>query len=133
MRSGFTVGITVVALSLAAAPTARADVVSSDLSGSGVMRLFGGSEADAVGATVAGIGDMDGDGSRDVAVGSLSVASGSAPRAVVVVTLGPFADGAARLGTGRSFGIVAPAVAKVTDLRVAAAGDVNGDGLADLL
>src|SRR6476659_4103595 len=95
----------VIALLVPAAPARAAEVVSAPLDGPGVLRLCGGAEADAVGTTVAGL---------------------------VVVALGPFGDGAAQLGTGRSFGIVAPARAAVTDLRVAAAGDVNGDGLADI-
>jgi hypothetical protein len=97
------------------------------------VRHTAADETGLAGGAVAGVGDFDGDGKRDVAVGEpkRDTAAGTDSGAVHVVTDagtgGPLADSA---------NVVTIRGAHAGDYAgfdVAAAGDVNGDGLADLL
>jgi len=99
------------------------------LGASAAWAAFGGQAAAAFGACVAGLGDANGDGFADLAVGAPE-ASGAVPLSGAVDffrgrATGPSSSANLRLQgtqTGAAFGA-----------SIAAAGDVNGDGLADLL
>lgn len=84
-----------------------------------------GDEAlDLFGDAVAGIGDFDGDGTDDVAVGA---PEHDPPQAYVLSG----ANGAVLWSQGHPF--YDPAIRTAFGVSVAAAGDVNGDGLADVV
>lgn len=86
---------------------------------------------DAAGTSLVGLGDLDGDGSGDLAVGGPGVETVEGGEGAVWITLGPLsgqrslATADARL-VGASFGLNLGA-------RLAAPGDTDGDGAADLL
>ncbi len=109
-------------LLLAAAPPASA---------ASFLRLDGATAGEEAGVSVAGAGDVNGDGRRDLIVGAPSAAGGG----VAYVVYGPFAPGTldlASLGT-RGFTIAGAGAGAMLGESVAAAGDVNGDGLADVI
>jgi Ca2+-binding RTX toxin-like protein len=114
-------GIVVAALVLAGA----ADAATLNLRQADV-KLRGNVRNDLAGDTVTGLGDVNGDGRRDVAVGA------HGPPGRVYVVFGPLHRSDVtlkrRVSRGRGFRITAG-----RPLEVAAAGDVNGDGRADVL
>ncbi len=103
---------------------------TSDLA-SADARLLGAASKDYAGASVAGLGDVDGDGFDDVAVGAWGHDAGAVGAGAVHVVYGPVA------------GDIDLAQADVTLLgasrgdhmgtAVVAAGDLDGDGRADIL
>ena len=120
MRSRIAIGLLLVAAvapaTAHAEPTAELTLAAPHLSLSGPMHSFAGNQ-------VAGVGDFNGDGSRDVAVAGNSVAW---------IVPGPTGTGDAALdATGPR--IDASAIWDFTSIKVAGAGDVNGDGLGDLV
>ncbi len=94
--------------------------------------LTGDDDGDHLGLSVAGGGDLDGDGLADVVLGAPDASAGGSGAGVVYVVSGP-------LSAGGSVGDLAWAslVGEDADDRagsaVATAGDVDGDGQADLL
>ncbi|MFW6730722.1 MAG: beta strand repeat-containing protein [Synechococcus sp.] len=87
------------------------------------------------GISVAGAGDVNGDGFADLIVGSVSQAGDGSSRSYVV--FGKANNSAVDLstiaaGTG-GFALNAQAAFDSLGISVASAGDVNGDGLADLI
>jgi hypothetical protein len=91
---------------------------------------FDGADGDGAGNSVAGIGDLDGDGFSDFAV----AASSAQPAGSVYVLSGGALSGGtalASLGPARASLLTGGAVV-IGDL-VSRAGDVNGDGVPDLL
>ncbi len=123
----------------AASPAAAAPLPVSgtldlaDAPASQAVRWTGSEKGALAGGAVAGIGDFDGDGRRDVAVGEpkRDTAAG-ADSGVVHILLdaraGGTLDDAARTITIRGAG-----PRDFAGFDVAAAGDVNGDGLGDVL
>jgi len=82
------------------------------------------------GYSVAGAGDVNGDGYADVVVGDYGLAGvGSTPSAFAYVYLG----GANGLSATPLVALTKPDGTSLDGITVASAGDVNGDGYADLL
>jgi hypothetical protein len=95
------------------------------------LRLDGAAAGEQAGASVAGAGDLNGDGRRDLIVGAPFAAPGGA----AYVVYGPFAAGTLDLATlgSRGFVISDTRAGAMLGQSVAAAGDVNGDGLDDVV
>jgi hypothetical protein len=121
-RGGLIIFLAVLAAMLVAAPAWAAPVSLPSL------RIDGAAPGDRVGASVAVAGDVNGDGSRDVIVGAPGAGA-------AYVLLGPFQAGTtidlANLA-GRGF-VLRGSPQQAAGTSVAAAGDVNGDGLADVI
>jgi hypothetical protein len=103
------------------------------LDGSNGFRIDGAEPTDFVGTPVAGAGDVNGDGFDDLLIGAYGF-EGYAGKAYVVygsaAGFGPRVDLGA-LGASDGFGIVGSD--DLTGFRVAGGGDVNGDGVSDLI
>ena len=97
-------------------------------------QLVGTAVGGETGAAVAGIGDIDGDGRADFAIGSPTEIQGN-PRAVGVVRLHSGATGAVLRTLALSSGTTVGGVSSVGRFGAAIAGigDVNGDGTPDVL
>jgi hypothetical protein len=113
-----------------------ANLSAAGLNGSNGFRLSG--PADLSGWSVAGAGDVNGDGYDDVIVGAPKNApNGTQPGASYVVfgKATGFSGNIdlAALDGWNGFKLNGVAVADGTGLSVAAAGDINADGLADLI
>jgi hypothetical protein len=95
------------------------------------LRLDGATAGDQAGVSVAGAGDINGDGHRDLIVGAPFAAPGGA----AYVIYGPFTPGTLDLATlgSRGFAISGTRGGAMLGQSVAAAGDVNGDGLDDVV
>jgi hypothetical protein len=94
-------------------------------------KLVGEGEDDHAGWSVAGAGDVDGDGRDDVLVGAFLQDAGAADAGVAYVVLGT-PSGEEPLSTA-SARLVGEEASDFAGWSVAGAGDVDGDGLADLL
>lgn len=114
-----------------------ASIDLATLDGSNGFRIDGAAIGDNLGQSVAGIGDFDGDGIDDLAIGSKAGPHGS-----VYIVLGQqtFGVGAIQLAdlagadrdSGLGFRIDGSSASGAIGARVEAAGDVNNDGFADL-
>ncbi|MCB9763074.1 MAG: FG-GAP repeat protein [Alphaproteobacteria bacterium] len=100
-----------------------------DLSAGGV-RLTGEANGDSAGWAVAGAGDLNGDGYADVAVGAPSESGTQRTAGSVYVVYGPVSAGSL---AAADLQLVGEAQDDYAGYAVAAAGDVNHDGLADLV
>ncbi|MCM2506084.1 integrin alpha, partial [Aureimonas altamirensis] len=105
---------------------------SAVAAGSGGFALHGEASSVSLGVSVSGAGDINGDGLADIVVGSHGY-GGSAGRSYVVFgkTGGGVVSGSG-LGTG-GFTITGETTNSYMGFDVAYAGDVNGDGLADII
>jgi hypothetical protein len=105
--------------------------------GRGGFEIRGAAEYDYSGTSVAGAGDIDGDGLADVLVGAPGADAGAGDDSGVSYVVFGKEDGAAvelsEVLAGRGgFSIRGRAAYDYTGSSVAGAGDVNGDGLADI-
>jgi hypothetical protein len=102
---------------------------------SGIVTLSGALPGDQAGASVAGVGDVNGDGRPDFVLG----APGADPEgrsgagAAYVIFGGPGGSLDLTDVGARGFRIEGPSAGAAAGTRVARAGDINGDGLADVL
>src|SRR5262249_28472230 len=94
-------------------------------------RLYGKAAGDEVGYSVAGPGDVDGDGQADLLLGAPYSDAGSVDGGAAYLLLGPVRSGL-DLKDATAL-LVAEAAGDLAGQSVAGAGDVDGDGLADLL
>ena len=111
----------------------REDAVNVDLGALGrdAFRISGAADFDRAGASVAGAGDVNGDGLADVVVGAPDGGSAGAAYVVFGQRTAVNVDLAALGASG--FRIDGASDLDQAGTAVAGAGDVNGDGLADIL
>jgi hypothetical protein len=136
-----------VAVTAAIAPAAANAAVATtrDLTTPGTLRIAG-SSANPIGSRVALLGDVNGDGIGDLATsGQYDPNQGDIGRVEVVfgrtssgrIETDPLPAGGGFQITGVAFNLGSPASFNLSSYRpgpsVAAAGDVNGDGLADII
>jgi hypothetical protein len=98
-------------------------VVNGMASSHSTSTLTPGSPADAVGTSVAGIGDVDGDGKSDYAVSAPGVDTGGVNRGAVIY----------QYGNGSNTATVGHVNNMELGSHVAGLGDVNGDGFSDII
>jgi hypothetical protein len=112
-----------------------ATVELANLGDAGLI-LHGGALGDASGRSVSGAGDVNGDGLADVLIGAYGTDGDTNGNGVSYVVFGRQAPGVVQLTTGigsGGFAIQGAAAGDVAGRVVSSAGDVNGDGFADLL
>ena len=111
------------------------------------FRILGAAAGDNCGYSVSAAGDVNGDGIGDILVGANNAASPSGTNAGVSYVIfgrdipggdGPFGDiqlttGASSLSAAIGFRILGAASSDSSGWSVAAAGDVNGDGVDDII
>jgi hypothetical protein len=109
--------------------------LSAIAAGSGGFVINGAAAYDQSGASVASAGDMNGDGLADLIIGAPRTGFGGNNRAFVVFgkTSGNAVNLSAVAGGSGGFVINAEFGSDLNGFSVAAAGDLNGDGLADLI
>ncbi len=115
-----------------------ANIDLSTLDGSNGFKLSGAAAADSSGRSVASAGDVNGDGFADLIVGAKYADSHGANSGASYVVFGKASGFAANLelssldgSTG--FKLSGAATGDYSGRSVASAGDVNGDGIADLI
>lgn len=119
---GIPLAATIIAL-LAVAPASAA-----------TLRLDGAVAGEALGASVSAAGDFNGDGHEDLVVGAPQASpAGHLHAGAAFVVLGPLAPGERTLGGQGVVPISGSRAGGVVGSSVAAAGDVNGDGLDDVV
>src|SRR6185295_2215361 len=112
--------------------------LGTPLTSSQGFKILGGAEADILGWTVSTAGDVNGDGFADVVIGAPGNDDGGNSAGAAYVIFGQAGGiGTINLGTpltaSQGFKIIGDANNDVAGFCVSAAGDVNGDGFADVI
>jgi len=94
--------------------------------------VIDGEASSASGTSVSGAGDVNGDGLADIIVGASTITTNTGRSYVVFGKTNTTTVSLASLGTA-GFSITGEATANYSGSSVSGAGDVNGDGLADLI
>lgn len=112
---------------------ANGDVVKLEALETGGFGILGVDASDASGSGVAGAGDVNGDGLADLVIGAPT--AGAQGRGVVYIVFGKADTGPVNLGDlqGRGFAMVGDGTSAWPGRSVSGAGDVNGDGLSDVI
>lgn len=92
---------------------------------------FDGADGDGAGNSVAGIGDLNGDGFSDFAIAASKASPGGA--VYVLYGGGALSGGLALSGAGAARGVILTGDTTPIGASISRAGDVNGDGTPDLL
>lgn len=100
-----------------------------NLAATATTTRYGGQTNGALGCSVANAGDLNGDGYSDVAVGEYGASNGQAGEGLVHVHYGSSAG----IASAPSLTLEANVAGAQFGYNVASAGDVNGDGYADLV
>ena len=115
-------------------------LTAAQLDGTNGFRLHGGAANDMVGVAVSRAGDINGDGVEDMLVGALNANQAGTPNAgSTTVVFGKAGGGFASdmnlstLSAADGFRIVGQRISDQAGAEVSAAGDINGDGIDDLL
>ncbi|MGE0222494.1 MAG: hypothetical protein AB7F35_03750 [Acetobacteraceae bacterium] len=105
--------------------------------GTGGFRIVGEAAGDGAGSALASVADMNGDGLADIIVGASGNDAGGSNAGAVYVVFGKSTTAGVSLatlgGSGGGFRIVGAAAGALTGSTVSGLGDVNGDGLGDIL
>jgi len=96
------------------------------------VRLLGGHVQDTAGTSVAGAGDVDGDGIDDVLIGAPGSDVDGSDTAAAYLVHGPIDQGTQHLAEADAW-FIRPALGSEAGDVVAGAGDVDGDGFDDVL
>ena len=130
---GTNVGRTYVVFGKAGGFSSGFDLASLD--GTNGFRFEGAGGQDALGRSVAAAGDINGDGADDLIVGAPSAAATNGRAYVVFGHAGAFASDfdLSTLDGTNGFAITGAAAFDTAGMSVGSAGDINGDGLSDLL
>ncbi|MCP4920279.1 MAG: hypothetical protein GY913_25545 [Proteobacteria bacterium] len=104
-------------------------VSSAASHGAADVVIYGGNDEDEFGSSVAGLGDNDGDGAADVAVGAHYLGNDAG---AVYVFHGPWAAGSVNAEDSGGY-VSAENAEDLAGNSVASAGDHDGDGYADML
>ena len=94
-------------------------------------RLVGVADQDRAGRSVAGAGDVNGDGYDDILVGASSTDSGGVDAGAAYLVLGPL-SGSSSLADAQAI-LQGEAADDAAGVAVSSAGDLNNDGLDDIL
>ncbi len=120
------------------APAAVASIALAGLDGISGFKLSGVADSDFAGRSISAAGDVNGDGFDDLIIGALRANEGGTDRGAAYVVFGKaggFGASVALAGLDGRNGFKLSGVADSDNAgnSVSAAGDVNGDGFADLL
>ncbi len=115
-----------------------ASIALSALAGTDGFKLSGTADSESAGGSVSAAGDVNGDGFDDLIVGAAGAAEGGGARGASFVFFGKSSGFAPSLALSAIDGLNGFKLSGIANLdfsggSVSAAGDVNGDGFADLI